>query len=703
MAKIVTENFKTEIATEFVDSFRDETNLLVQSFENLVRSYNISESVGLSDDEIEEVVNIVRGEVQRFLPQDQYYVIGSSVDRENEIENTQFEKREFQRRAIFGTKVSINNVKYMFLRRPWESGTVYNQFDDLVDVEQSNIYVTVLEGEQEEGPYKVFKCISNNRGAASTVKPSLNALDPAIEVELSDGYIWKYMFTIPVAEYNEYSTRTSLPYVEDTSVSRFTKEQISNIIIEDTVPNLFSQYDPGTLRLNSILAGTQENSYNIELQTFDVAPRSGSGSYNNMYLRSQDDGKVFDIIDSTVPNSSSANRTLNLVVSSATDIRTIGYTNFTSNFEIVPKIDVSPSNTISANEIDQSFAVTNNGQNNYVINGAANPTLSLVRGQTYQFNVSATGHPFWLQTDVPTWPFINTSVLNTNDGVTNNGTADGTITYTVPTDAPDTIYYRCENHPTMSGTIQISGAGTSLNTNAVAYGRLDANGTLDEVKFVNKGNGYKFATAKVSLPPALAQTYTNVEDATRLRVIVSPKNGHGSDPVSELAMSRIAVSANILSDAQTQIPDTNTYTKVGLLKNPQFNTGVFPETFDNRLRLELTSEPNASVGQYVIEEKSDQIVYGIIHEIKQENGVWVVYLVDYTADFNETFTQNAQLQIKDSLTADAFEIATINNSDTAIQTGDYIPFSGELLHFVDFQPITRSANRKEKVKFVFDF
>jgi len=44
------------------------------------------------------------------------------------------------------------------------------------------------------------------------------------------------------------------------------------------------------------------------------------------------------------------------------------------------------------------FNVTNNGSGNYVINGVSNPTLELVRGQTYTFNVSASGHPFWIKT-----------------------------------------------------------------------------------------------------------------------------------------------------------------------------------------------------------------------------------------------------------------------------------------------------------------
>ena len=34
----------------------------------------------------------------------------------------------------------------------------------------------------------------------------------------------------------------------------------------------------------------------------------------------------------------------------------------------------------------------------YEINGVNNPTLIVRRGQTYTFNLDASGHPFWLQT-----------------------------------------------------------------------------------------------------------------------------------------------------------------------------------------------------------------------------------------------------------------------------------------------------------------
>jgi len=43
-----------------------------------------------------------------------------------------------------------------------------------------------------------------------------------------------------------------------------------------------------------------------------------------------------------------------------------------------------------------------------------------------------------------------------NSGVTNNGIDNGTITFVVPYDAPSTLYYICQFHSGMAGTINVT-------------------------------------------------------------------------------------------------------------------------------------------------------------------------------------------------------------------------------------------------------
>ena len=79
----------------------------------------------------------------------------------------------------------------------------------------------------------------------------------------------------------------------------------------------------------------------------------------------------------------------------------------------------------------------------------------------------------------------------------------------------------------------------------------------------------------------------------------------------------------------------------------------------------------------------------------------VVSLVDYKGSFKSKL-QIGPIQIRSTLTAANVSTDSINTTDT-ITYGSYNEFSGELLHFMDFDPIERTATRKEKIKFIFDF
>ena len=96
-----------------------------------------------------------------------------------------------------------------------------------------------------------------------------------------------------------------------------------------------------------------------------------------------------------------------------------------------------------------NYRVTNQGTSAYVIDFANNPTLTLTRGNTYVFNLNLTGvYPFYIKT-LPTTGLTNIY----SSGVTNNGAATGLITFVVPQDAPDTLYYAASTQSNMQGQI----------------------------------------------------------------------------------------------------------------------------------------------------------------------------------------------------------------------------------------------------------
>ena len=120
-----------------------------------------------------------------------------------------------------------------------------------------------------------------------------------------------------------------------------------------------------------------------------------------------------------------------------------------------------------------TVVVTNSGSGNYVVGGASNATIAVVRGATYTIQVSAVGHPFWIQTSSGAYNAANIST----SGITNNGTELGYITFQVPSDAPNTLYYVCQNHSAMAGSITVTGtagnSGKVLKVNALYVSNVD--------------------------------------------------------------------------------------------------------------------------------------------------------------------------------------------------------------------------------------
>ncbi len=111
-----------------------------------------------------------------------------------------------------------------------------------------------------------------------------------------------------------------------------------------------------------------------------------------------------------------------------------------------------PEPTVAGNE---TFTVTNSGTGAYVVAAVNNPTFNLVKGNTYTFVINASGHPFWIQS--ASGAYSSGNIYST--GTTNLGTDNGTITWTIPLNAPNTLYYACQFHSSMQGTINLVDPG----------------------------------------------------------------------------------------------------------------------------------------------------------------------------------------------------------------------------------------------------
>ena len=145
-----------------------------------------------------------------------------------------------------------------------------------------------------------------------------------------------------------------------------------------------------------------------------------------------------------------------------------------NNYNITGTGNVSLTGSVTATSfsgdiVSATWTLGASGASHYTFTGPGftsaenDPEIYLVRGQTYKFvNNSGGSHPFRIQS-TPN----GSAGTQYNDGITNNDTSTGTLTWDVQFDAPSKLYYQCVNHGGMGGVIHIlDGSSTGLPQNA---------------------------------------------------------------------------------------------------------------------------------------------------------------------------------------------------------------------------------------------
>lgn len=167
-----------------------------------------------------------------------YVFVGNNVayaDELNpdEIENTWQDEREVWDNMLAAKRISGSDINIVLPVVEWTSGTIYDQYDDSVDMTTKNFYVV------DSTTRRVWKCLFNNNGVPSTVRPTINptAANKGVVRPTADRYLWKYMFTYPLN-----SKFTSLNYIPiplsqntsgyGTSYSYLDQNAIYNLVID---------------------------------------------------------------------------------------------------------------------------------------------------------------------------------------------------------------------------------------------------------------------------------------------------------------------------------------------------------------------------------------------------------------------------------------------------------------------------------------
>lgn len=111
---------------------------------------------------------------------------------------------------LYGKRIANNDIIHMIPRYDWVSNTAYAQYDQNdSDLYTKQFYVVT-------DKFEVYKCVDNNSGAKSTVKPSLASTSGIFST--SDGYIWKYMFTVDSASNTKFTSTDFIPLTANATV-----------------------------------------------------------------------------------------------------------------------------------------------------------------------------------------------------------------------------------------------------------------------------------------------------------------------------------------------------------------------------------------------------------------------------------------------------------------------------------------------------
>jgi hypothetical protein len=106
-------------------------------------------------------------------------------------------------------RVTADTMTSVIQRINWTSNSVYDAFDDtlnMIDDRKSNGTRYRYYALTDE--FNVYKCLSNNNGAASVNKPTSQQIT---EFKTPDGYIWKYMYTIRSTDVFSFLTQDWMP------------------------------------------------------------------------------------------------------------------------------------------------------------------------------------------------------------------------------------------------------------------------------------------------------------------------------------------------------------------------------------------------------------------------------------------------------------------------------------------------------------
>lgn len=202
---------------------------------------------------------------------------------------------DVNRNFLFGKKVNDNNIAYVAHRKTWTSNTVYDYYDDRdADLYSKDYYVI-------NSINRVYKCLFNNYGASSTVEPNLTINSG--DFNTSDGYKWKYLFTVNSANRRLFATDGYFPITPSAAVTQFAESGALHVLVVEKSGN---NYITANGYIDSVISNTQ-----IKISNTNSSPISGAYVGSAFYVYSGSGAGQLSPITSYVVNTTGRYLTTN--------------------------------------------------------------------------------------------------------------------------------------------------------------------------------------------------------------------------------------------------------------------------------------------------------------------------------------------------------------------------------------------------------
>lgn len=232
--------------------------------------------------------------------------------------------------------------------------------------------------------------------------------------------------------------------------------------------------------------------------------------------------------------------------------------------------------------------------------------------------------------------------------------------------------------------IQISGDGT----NAVLKANV-ANGHVVNVVIENRGLNYTYAN--LTFNDSALGGFGSGANAT---VSIAPADGHGYDPVYELAATSLMFNVEFDKDETDVLPTDNDFRQVVLLQNPLL-TSTSNSATSSKYSLYTKVKTSPGVGDF----NNDEIVY---QGLTYEEATFTADVISFDDVENLLYINNVKGTLELNKAIKGYSTGSIRVVNT-VTNPELKLYSGKVLYISNAQPITRDSDQTERIRFILSF